>query len=94
MEVYIVESGEYEDHGFDLAAITLEAAIDALKERFAPPYIVKWDDVKKEDYIYDGEDKGNWHLTGHFEDVPGYSIKHTQVFDITKYKVYEGSKGE
>ena len=80
MEVWIVESGEYEQRGIVLVAASREAAFEAVKALYGPPYRVKWS-IAPEDK-YDAEA-----LIGEFEQVTGYSVGHTARFDATPYDV-------
>lgn len=79
-EVWVCESGEYENRGINLVAATLQAAIAAIKARYGPPYVVRWDEPKLEKW-------GDWSLTGHFEVVPGYSIQYTDYFEFVRWDV-------
>ena len=71
-KVWVVEEGDYEARGIVGIYRSLEGAVAGIKETFKPPYIVSWDDI------------GNgYSLVGHFEDVSGYSTKHTACFGIS-----------
>lgn len=82
MKVYVVESGEYENHSIDFVAATVEFAVAKLKATYAPPYVVRWHDLAIGKYGYS--------IRGDFERVLGYSTEHAAIFDINEYEV-EGS---
>ncbi len=80
MTVYIVESGDYEQRGVDLVADSMDAAARAIQRRYSsPPYVVEWKPV----LVVDGIGT----LVGEFADVPGWSVGHTGVFEITAYEL-------
>lgn len=73
-QVWIVETGDYEQRHVAGIYVSLEAAVDGIKETYKPPYRVAWYEVEH------GEDCST--LTGDFEAVLHYSIEHTAYFDI------------
>ena len=68
-EVWLVETGEYEGRYIFGIYDSYDSAIVGIKDKFSPPYVVVWE-------------KSDDGLTGHFEEVNGYSIRHTAQFDI------------
>lgn len=78
-QVWVVESGEYEQRSIFLIARSLEAAVTAIKRVYGPPYVVAWDEVRR--------DGGLWVLAGDFEAVLGSSIQHRAEYDITLWDV-------
>lgn len=77
MDVWIIESGEYEQRHIDGVALSLEGAVAFIKARYGLPYIVRWEEA-----VPDGEDCS---LVGHFSEVMGKSTRHDCSFDITKW---------
>jgi len=75
MEVWLAESGEYEDRGVDGIYVSLDVAIACIKASYGPPYIVQWDEPTTDT---DRETT----LRGHFKAVRGYSVEHTYVATI------------
>jgi hypothetical protein len=85
--VWIASSGDYEQWTNYLVGDSLEAAVAAIKANYTtPPYIVTWDDVD----IHSDEEA---YLTGHFEGVVGWSIKHDAVYDFRRFEVLNGGSG-
>jgi len=80
VKAWIVETGDYEQRGIVLVASSLEAAVRAIKERYGPPYIVEWGELK---------DEGEWghSLSGKFAQVTGRATAHTATFDIGAWGV-------
>lgn len=78
MKVWVVQSGEYEQRGIDLIAESFDAAVEALKRRYAPPYVVTWDEPVHEPYEGIGAT---------FASVRGYSVAHSTFFDIQEWDV-------
>lgn len=80
-EVWVVETVEYEwEHEFRVVlcvATSLDAAVSMVKEQYSAPYDVLWTNV--------AETGGRWEMTGHFEYVPGFSSRHSAIFDLTPY---------
>lgn len=87
MMVYVVSSGEYENYHVDAVAASVEAAVRWIKAGYAPPFLVKWDQL-----ILPHHDDDRWLLTGHFEEVIGYSTKHDAIWDIEEYEVVGGGE--
>lgn len=84
MKVWIIESGEYEQRHVFGVAVSLERAIQLIKDEHPPPYIVKWDDFEP---WPEGPERG--FLVGHFTAVPGYATGHTAEYDIQPFEVAE-----
>lgn len=82
-EVWIVESGDYEQRGIDLVTDSPESAIKAIKARFPSPYIVAWDEPTE----YTSKGETTISLQGVFGAVLHYSVSCVVVFDITKWQV-------
>ena len=82
-EVWVVESGDYENRGIVLVADSLESAVGAVKTLYEFPYIVRWEDVG-EDEVEGGV------LVGHFDAVLHYSTKHTAEYEVSRYDVAHG----
>ncbi len=78
-EVWVVETGEYEQRHVWLVAESPEAAAAEIKRQYGSPYVVEWDELKA-----DGD---HYALTGRFSAVPGYSTEHRGRFDMTRYPV-------
>lgn len=87
-EVWIVEHGDDEQRGVWVVHESLDAAVALLKAQFAPPYIVRWEDVRD---TSSGE-RREWTLTGHFEAVQHYSTRHQGDFTITPYLVRKADR--
>lgn len=79
-QIWIVESGEYEQQHIDLVADSPEAAELAIKNRYSDPYIVEWSSLTEDDW--------GFHITGNFESVPWHSTRHKATFDISAYDVH------
>lgn len=73
--IVLVFSGEYENRDLQLVAIDKELADSLVREKFGPPYIVRWS--------YDE----NENLVGNFEYVRGYCIQHKTVFEFEYHEV-------
>ena len=71
-EVWVVESGEYEQRGIDGIFSSKTKAIEGIKAHYQSPYIVAW------------ETAGTG-LLGHFKEVPNYSTEHSCQFDIERW---------
>jgi hypothetical protein len=80
--VWLVEAGEYEDRMVFHVAASLDAAVEAVKRAYAPPYVVRWESIQRQP-----EPGRGWRLTGHFEAVAGKSVRHTGHFDIEEWDV-------
>ena len=81
MNVWIIETGEYEQAYIVGVAATWHAAVESIKGRYGRhPYIVRWDDPDISD--------GSVGLVGHFSAVPGYSTMHDASYSITRYEVH------
>ena len=77
--VHVVETGEYEQRFVFGVYASIDAAVRGIKAAYGPPYIVRWHQVEPgEDFVT---------LTGDFEAVPDYSIKHRAHFDITEMEL-------
>ncbi len=74
MKVWVAEEGEYEQRYIEGIYASFEGAVACIKQSYGKPYIVTWK-----------QDKGG--LTGDFEEVNNYSIKHTARIDITPMEV-------
>lgn len=75
--VYVIECGEHEGRHVMAVAASIASAVDYLKTTYAAPYQVRWEDVLDEiDSVT---------LTGHFEQVLGYSTRHVARFEITAH---------
>jgi hypothetical protein len=83
MDVYVVETGEYEQRYVVGVADSVESAVDCIKSIYGEPYIVEWGDVTP-----DGWSPDTWDFSGTFEFVPGKSIAHKALFSITKMSVH------
>jgi hypothetical protein len=79
-QVWVVESGDYEQRGIDVVAKSLDAAVEAVKAMYPPPYEVKWGEVSESGW-------GQFSLRGDFDAVPGKSTKHETVFTFTAFDV-------
>ena len=75
MNVYVVETGEYEQRGILCVADSFGAAVDAVKRAYGPPYVVAWQDADA------------CGLRGHFSAVLGYAMEHDADFSITEWPV-------
>ena len=74
--MWLVENGEYEQHAVFGIYSSLDRAIAGIKDSYGEPYIVSWDEpVKNGDIVS---------LTGHFESVVNYSMRHIETFDISE----------
>lgn len=73
MKVWIVETGDYEQRGVWGVYSSPDVATERIKATYAPPYIVRWEDVRIE--------VDSFELVGHFDAVAGKSTRHTGVFD-------------
>ena len=80
MTIWVIESGEYEQRGVDGVALSPDHGLQFLQDRYKDPYVVKWLPLER---------NGNGaSVTGQFEAVQGFSIKHTCRFDMTEHEVY------
>ena len=81
-EIWVCDTGEYEQAYTFGAWRSLDAAIASVKEEmYGPPYIVQWEDV---------EGPNKWDetlLTGHFTAVAGYSTRHTAYFSFRTWEL-------
>jgi len=80
-EVWVIETGEYEQRGIFGIAISVEAAIKHIKEVYGPPYRVRWGELIK-------HDSDCYEIGGRFADVPDYACSHTEGFEITRYELH------
>lgn len=80
MEVWVIEAGDYEQRFIKGIADSIEAAVECIKGKFGPPYIVRWDELKK-------LDEDSYELSGTFSQVLHYSTFHVAQYDITRYSV-------
>jgi hypothetical protein len=79
--VFIIEHGDYSNRGrWGDAYASLDAAVAAIKGAFIAPYIVAWKPLEEGRFC-------GWTLTGEFEHVQNYSIKHTAQYDIQRVPV-------
>lgn len=62
---------------------TLDAAVAAEKERFGPPYEVRWEEPVE---VPDDRPAACL-LVGHFDEVPGYSTRHDSETILTPWEV-------
>jgi hypothetical protein len=82
--VWVLAFVDYDYSGVDGVFYDLQVAVDAVKMRYRPPYVVSWDGpIFDEDY----EERPRWTLTGHFESVLGHSSQHTAVWEVTEWPV-------
>lgn len=79
-QVWVVESGDYEQRGIDVVAESLDAAVAAVKSMYAEPYKVEWSDVAESGW-------GTFSIRAHFEAVPGKSTEHEAIFSFTPFDV-------
>lgn len=77
MDVWVIESGEYEQRGVNGVAASVETAAKFIRAGYGEPYVVKWDAP-----IQCGDE---WELHGHFSAVLGYSSDHEAIYTFTKY---------
>lgn len=82
MIVWLVESGDYEDRGVDLIAESPEAAVEALKAMFPPPYRVEWSPIG-----YRLSRSDDCYIVGMFDAVQGHSSAHTRCFEMRPMNV-------
>ncbi len=88
MEVWVIESGEYEQRSIDGVAVSVAAAVEFLKQTYGPPYIVTWDEpVQEQIYL---PNLIIFKITGHFEHVMNYSCRHDCDFEIQRYELAGG----
>jgi hypothetical protein len=81
VKVWVAEHGEYEQRGVWGVYASAEAAVAAIKAKFAdPPYRVSWDQYETEVEVT---------LTGVFELVPDHSTSHTSTWEISPWDVVE-----
>ncbi len=76
MEVWVIESGEYEQRGVNGVAVSVAAAVEWLKALYPPPYVVTWGEPAQDEYYL--PKFVIFRITGHFEAVQGYSVKHSR----------------
>jgi len=81
MNVYVIESGEYDEKGVDGIAISPGAALDFLKKEYGKYYDVEWSEIKQI-----GTAPEKWVVTAVFKRVPPYLGPVTE-FTFTKWKV-------
>ena len=81
--VYIVETGDYEQRDIMFVAASPEAAKCEIHATYSSSYIVDWDELKPNPLM--GDDC--WLLAGRFDEVLGYSTRHTAKYEITPYEV-------
>jgi hypothetical protein len=79
-EVWVCETGDYEQRGVWSVAVSVAAGVADIKATHCDPYIVRWEEPTE-------DHGGDWTLTGHFEAVPGKSTKHTAHYEFTRYEV-------
>jgi hypothetical protein len=77
-EVWSAEACDYDSFIYAIYR-TPEDALAAHLATYGPPYVVRWEDVVK--------DEDGWTITGHFEWVPGYSTKHTATTEFKRWPV-------
>lgn len=86
MEIFVCESGEYEQRSIDFVCATIESGIARLKEIYKDPYVVKWGEPVKDSY-WEANGITQYTIIGDFEAVLGKSIKHRAEFSFTQYQV-------
>jgi hypothetical protein len=86
--VYVIERGEYDQRFVWGVASSPEAAEAAIKERYGPPFVIRWEPLERDvDHSEDPPIDFGWVLTGHFEMVPGYSTQHTSAWAIEPFEL-------
>lgn len=80
MDVYVMESGEYEQRHVCGVFSSIDAARRDLERTYAPPYRVTWREEST-------EDGGRHAFIGEFEGVMGLSTPHTGTYDLTRTTV-------
>lgn len=79
--VVVVGGGWYENPTVFGAYSNPEIAIEHIKDKHQLPYIVKWYEAfRGQNYVT---------LIGDFDYVPEYSVRHSEEFTITKWKINE-----
>jgi len=76
--VWLAEWADYDSFVHAVYA-SPEAGVEVEKAKYGPPYVVRWEDVKK------AEDE--WCLTGHWEGVVHYSTQHSKTLVLTRHEV-------
>lgn len=79
-DVWIVESGDYEQRCVNHVASSIESAAAMVKLPYVAPYIVTWDAPRK-------DDDDTHTLIGHFTAVDGYCGKGQAEWTFTRYKI-------
>lgn len=73
-KVWVAEWG-YEGETILGIYINRESAIEGIKSEYQqPPYIVRWEETKEG-------------LTGHFKEVPHYSVEYSETFYIMEWSL-------
>lgn len=80
MKVWLVEHMDYDNSGIAVVAVSKEAAIKGLKDRYGPPYKVEWQ--VEEDTTPPGEDKEMTWLFGRHEAVAGHAVEHIAEYTV------------
>lgn len=79
-KVWLIYNGEYEDRDVIGVAASLTDAVVFIKNHYPAPYVVTWEGPSQS---ADNE----WSLSGQFESVPRFSVRHTDRFDIIEWNV-------
>ncbi|KKL83038.1 hypothetical protein LCGC14_1978790 [marine sediment metagenome] len=86
--VWVIETGDYEEYHVAGITRTLKAAVDLVKARYAPPYIVQWGDV-----VQDAATPHDWRgtpsatLIGYVVRTRGRNTGHAVQYDFTCFPV-------
>ena len=75
MIVWVIETGEYEYRHIVGVASSVDVAVKLVKGMHGSPYIVSW----KQDSMTS--------MVGYFEEVIGFSTKHSEEYTFTPYEV-------
>lgn len=79
--VWVSETGDYEQRGVWGVHSSVAAGLEDLRRAFKAPYRVTWESPVS------GYAEGAVEVTGFFDAVPGYSIRHSATWTFTPYVV-------
>lgn len=80
MDVWVIETGEYEQRFVWAVASSPEKATELVKQAYGKPYKVQWKELQK-------DDENCYTLEGKFSSVNGYSTSHTDYWEFSRYPV-------
>jgi hypothetical protein len=85
LDVWVIESGDYEQRSVNGVADSVESAVAYVRTTYAPPYIVAWEAV----VIQDDESA---YRKGKFARVLNYSIECEAIYTFSRYDLQKSKQ--